>query len=207
MTTSKKRKSVTLKSVLRFNVFIVMAFISLPLLAARVQDRLLFRVNQAVVGVHDLEVAHADLSALSCRFPDSLVIAWVGDKFLPKLKAVSRDLGTSQENLSSNQGNVIFLASVTKLWKVLLFADTQDVALRADLEKKIIKVAGCDSILFANKSMRDSFRRWLRLEIYLRSRYAPNGMSTERDWVDKRRGSINQFAESIDKQLPHENFW
>lgn len=207
MTTSKKRKSVTLKSVLRFNVFIVMAFISLPLLAARVQDRLLFRVNQTVVGVHDLEVAHADLSALSCRFPDSLVIAWVGDKFLPKLKAVSRYLGTSQENLSSNQGNVIFLASVTKLWKVLLFADTQDVALRADLEKKIIKVAGCDSILFANKSMRDSFRRWLRLEIYLRSRYAPNGMSPERDWVDKRRGSINQFAESIDKQLPHENFW
>lgn len=196
-----------MKSVLRFSFLIVCAVSSLPLFAAGVKDRLLFRVNQTVVGVHDLEVAHADLVALECRFPDSLVLAWVGGKFLPKLRAVAQDLGASAQELRANQGEVIFLASVTKLWKVLLFADTQDVALRSELEKKITKVAGCDSVLFANKSMRDSFRRWLRVEIYLRSRYAPNGMSTERDWVDKRRSSINQFAESIDKQLPHENFW
>lgn len=171
------------------------------------KDRYLFRVTETVVGVHDLEVALDDLRALECRFPDSLLLSWLGEGFAPQLKKVKDDLLNSQESVSKNNSQVIFLAMVRQLWKILVFTDTQDVAIKSELEKQVINVAGCPSVLFTKKQMRDSFRRWLRVEIYLRSRYAPGGINENKEWRAKRLNSIAQFVDSIDKQIAHENFW
>ncbi len=171
------------------------------------KDRYLFRVTETVVGVHDLEVAIDDLQALACRFPDSLLISWLGEGFSPKLKKVTKELLTSDESVAKDNSKVIFLSMVRQLWKILVFTQTQDVTLKPSLEKQVINVAGCPSVLFSKKDMRDSFRRWLRVEIYLRSRYAPGGVNENKEWRTKRLHSITLFVDSIDKQMSHENFW
>lgn len=76
----------------------------------------------------------------------------------------------------------------------------------SELEKQIQNFPGCPSVMF-NKKVRDSFKRWLRVEIYLRSRFAPMGLQSGSEWKTKRLQSITQLVESLDKQLAHENFW
>ncbi|MFP5491535.1 MAG: hypothetical protein ACLGG0_08545 [Bacteriovoracia bacterium] len=195
-----------MKSALRFNLTLILLS-SLLLMGATVKDRYLFRVTETVVGVHDLEVAVDDLKALECRFPDSLLMSWLGDGFSPKLKKVTAELLQSQESVSKDHSKVIFLSMVRQMWKVLVFTDTQDVVLKPELEKQVINVAGCPTVLFTKKEMRDSFKRWLKVEIYLRSRYAPGGITENKEWRAKRLNSIAQFVDSIDKQMSHENFW
>jgi len=198
-----------LKSVLPFNaLWIVFLLLSVSRPAASaVKDRYLFRVGDTVVGVNDLEQAHQDLTALQCRFSDALLETWSNDGFRAKLKKVNEKLATSTSLLSEDQNSIIFISSLRHLWKLLIYVDGQEVTIGGDLQKSMINVPGCPKITLSGGKVRDSFQRWLRVEIYLRSRYAPGGLVSTKDWREKRLQSINQFVDSIDKQLSHENFW
>lgn len=198
-----------MKSALQFNALwiVFLLFITSQTATAAVKDRYLFRVGDTVVGVNDLEQAHQDLTALQCRFPDALLEAWSNDGFRSKLKKVNDKLATSNALLSEDQNSIIFLSSIRHLWKLLIYVDGQEVAMSSDLQKSVVNVPGCPKITLTGGKVRDSFQRWLRVEIYLRSRYAPGGLVSTKDWREKRLQSINQFVDSIDKQLSHENFW
>jgi len=174
---------------------------------AQVKDRYLFRLGEVVVGVNDLAQGHADLVALRCRFPDTFLEAWTSPSYLTKSKATVAKLASATTPLGQDQSSIIFLASLRQLWKLLVYVDGQEVTISKDLEKQIINTSGCPSVTMSGGKMRDSFRRWLRVEVYLRARYAPSGMKSEKDWREKRLLSISQFADSVDKQLNHENFW
>lgn len=198
-----------MKSALQFNALWIVSFILLSLTSAQaaVKDRYLFRIGDTVVGLHDLNQAHADLSALHCRFPDALLDAWTNDSFRGKFKKVIEKISNDKNDLSQDQNSIIFLSSVRQLWKLLIYVDGQSVTLSADLQKSVTSVSGCPGVTLSRGKMRDSFQRWLRVEVYLRSRYAPGGMAKDKEWREKRLQSIAQFVESVDKQLTHENFW
>jgi len=198
-----------LKSALQFNaLWIVFLLLTLSQPAASaVKDRYLFRVGDTVVGAHDLEQAYQELTALQCRFSDALLETWSNDGFRSKLKKVNDKLVASTAPLSEDQNSIIFLSSMRQLWKLLIYVNGQEVAMSSDLQKSIVNVPGCPKITLSGGKVRDSFQRWLRVEIYLRSRYAPGGLVNTKDWREKRLQSINQFVDSIDKQLSHENFW
>lgn len=207
MTILKKRRLEILRSVHLFKI--VFCFLSLALLVGMVKpikDKYLFRLSDKVVGLHDLEEAQQDLSSLQCIFPDSLVGAYTGDAFRNKLKATIVILSQSEKPLSQDNNSIIFLSSVRSLWKLFVYVESQDVNLNQDLENQIMREKGCPHTSSRGK-MRDSFRRWLRVEVYLRSRYAPTGIGRTTEWLSKRQQSITQFVDSLDKQLPHENFW
>ena len=198
-----------MKSALQFNALWIVSLLLLSLSSAQaaIKDRYLFRIQDTVVGVHDLGQAQADLAALHCRFPDALLEAWTNDGFRGKFKKVLDKLASEQGPLSEDQNSIIFLSSVRQLWKLLIYVDGQVVSLSPELQKSVMSVAGCPAITHSRGKMRDSFQRWLRVEVYLRSRYAPGGILKGQDWREKRLQSIAQFVESIDKQLSHENFW
>lgn len=174
---------------------------------AQVKDRYLFRVGDVVVGLHDLDQANTDLAALRCRFPDSLLEAWTSPSYLAKSKSTVTKLSGATTPLAQDQNAIIFLSSMRQLWKLLVYVDGQEVAMSKDLLKQVGNTPGCPSVNLSAGKMRDSFLRWLRAEVYLRARYAPSGMKSEKDWREKRLISISQFADSVDKQLGHENFW
>lgn len=198
-----------MKSALPFNALWVVLILvaSLATANAAIRDRYLFRVGDTVIGVNDLAQTDADLAALHCRFPDALLEAWTSDSFRGKFKKVIEKLGTDRSPLAEDQNSIIFLSSVRQLWKLLIYVDGQAVNMSPELQKSVLNVSGCPAITHARGKMRDSFQRWLRLEVYLRSRYAPGGIVKGQEWREKRLQSIAQFVESIDKQLPHENFW
>ncbi len=203
MITLKKRKSGILKLALQSSfVFLIL----LSSASAELKDRFLFRINDSVVASHDLEQAHKDLRALSCRFSDSLLMAYLTPEYLPKLKSSIDQLSKLTNSLSSENNLLIFLSSVRQNWKLLAYIDSQEVGLTSELEKQVQNFPGCPSVMF-NKKVRDSFKRWLRVEIYLRSRFAPTGIQTGSEWRAKRINSISQLIESLDKQMAHENFW
>ncbi len=198
-----------MKSALQSNALWIVSFLLLaaqPATAA-VKDRYLFRAGDAVVGVNDLIQAHDDLTALNCRFNDSLLEAWSNDGFQSKFKKVYEKLESNSGPLSEDQNSIIFLSSLRQLWKLLVYVDGQEVVISSDLQKSIVNVAGCPKVTLSGGKVRDSFQRWLRVEVYLRSRYAPGGVVNTKEWRDKRLQSINQFVDSLDKQLSHENFW
>ncbi len=205
MTTLKKRKSETLKLALPCSVLAL--FISFAAFAtAVVKDRYLFRVAETVVGSHDIQHAEADLAAIQCRFPDTLLEPWSAETFRAKWRKVGEKLAQLDTPLAQDQNTIIFLTNIRQLWKLFVYVDGQGVSLAAELEKASLHAPGCPSVAMGNK-MRDSFRKWLRVEIYLRSRYAPSGMNSSPEWREKRLQSIVQFIDSLDKQISHENFW
>jgi len=160
-----------------------------------------------VIGVHDLEVASQELRALQCRFPDSLLVLWLGEGFVPRMAEVAADLRDSSAPLGKDSARTIFLSSARQLWKVLLFVEGQEVSVAPELTKAVKALRGCPSVTVAKGQLRESFQRWLRFEVYLRSRYASGGMSEKQEWKTRRAQAIAQLAESIDKQYFHENFW
>ena len=175
--------------------------------AADRSDRFLFRVVDQVVGLQDLRLTDADLSALQCHFSDSLLIEYVGPGFISQLHEVIPQLETLKTPLREKLPLVIFLSSVRQGWKLLSYIDGQEVQITSELEKGLLKPSKCPRVQGERQKLRASFRRWLRVEIYLRSRYAQGGISNDKGKIEKRFQSINLFVDSLDKQLVHEDFW
>ena len=171
------------------------------------KDRFLFRVADQVVSVQDLKLTDADFSSLACQLPDSLLLEHVGDGFRKKLHESVARLDTLTTPLGGETPLIIFLASVRQIWKLLTYIDTQDVSISSDLEKSFLGASQCPSIMGPDKKMRASFRRWLRVEVYLRSRYGQGKISQEKGRKEKRFQSISLFVDSLDKQVVHEDFW
>ncbi len=205
MTTSKRKRSGTSRLAPRFRAFLVALLITAPALAEG--DRFLFRVGDQVVGARDLGQAADDLTAIGCRFPDSLLLEYLGEGYLVKLRHERDVLAGLKTPLASSVPTTIFLASLRRVWKLLAYVDTQEVTLAPALEKEVLKAKGCPSAEATRGQMRASFRRWLRVEVYLRSRYGQGRPGADAERRDKRFHSIDLFVDSLDKQMSHENFW
>lgn len=188
-------------------VAILLCFISIAAAPLRVQERFLFRVAEQVVGLSDLRLNDTDFTALACHLPDSLILEYVGSGFRQKLHENVPRLEALKTPLREETPLVIFLSSLRQVWKLLTYIDTQEVAIAADLEKSFLRTSSCPSVAGADKKMRSSFRRWLRVEIYLRSRYAQGAVSQDQSRKEKRFQSIALFVDSLDKQVSHEDFW
>lgn len=171
------------------------------------KDRFLFRVVDQVVGLQDLTLADSDLTALRCHFSDSLVLEYVGEGFLPRLHESISLIEQLKTPLRQDSRLVIFLSSVRQIWKLLTYVDGQEVQIGQDLEKGLLAPSKCPSVEGEGKKFRASFRRWLRVEVYLRSRYAQGGVTQEKGRREKRFQSIALLIDSLDKQLAHEDFW
>lgn len=202
MTTSKKNASGTLRSALRYSLFFLFSFTAT---AAPRGDRFLFRVADQVVAGDDLAQAGEDLTALDCRFPDSLLADYLGKGLAPKLREEAVALAKLEGPLKAHPPRTIFLGTLRRYWKLLTYVEGQEVEIAPALEKELANVPGCPSIIDGDNKVRASFRRWLRTEIYLRSRYARAGVAGTNP--EKRRESIELFVDSLDKQLGHEDFW
>jgi len=138
--------------------------------SATTSDRYIYRIETMVVGAHDLEVAHKDLKALFCRFPDSLLREWISDSFLKKLSETASQLKTIKKPIDKENNLIIFLASTRQLFKLLNYINTQEVSLDSTLIKAVSKAPGCPAVNWREEALSRSFERWLRLEVYLRSR-------------------------------------
>ncbi len=203
----KKRKSVTSKSVHLFK-FILMACLFMgQAYSNTTSDRYIYRIESMVVGAHDLEIAHSDLEALFCRFPDSLLREWISDSYLKKLSATATELNSLKKPLDKDSPLIIFLSSTRQLFKLLNYLNSQEVSLDPALITAVSKAPNCPTVRWRNEPLRRSFEKWLRLEVYLRSRYAPSGIQKNSDWRKRRVESVLQFVDSLDKQVVHENFW
>lgn len=171
------------------------------------KDRFLFRVADQVVSLQDLKLTDEDFSALQCHLDDSLILEYLGSGFRKKLHENVLLLEKLEGPLGAHRPLVIFLASMRQVWKLLNYVDAQEVAITPELEKSILAPSKCPSVTGTDKKMIASFKRWLRVEIYLRSRYAQNGMDQRPERKEKRFQSINLFIDSLDKQIVHEDFW
>lgn len=160
-----------------------------------------------VVGVNDLEQAHYDLIALFCRFPDSLLREWLSEDYLKRLESTVKGLKDLKKPLDKDSHFIIFVASTRQIYKLINYLNGQEVSLDPNLIKSVSKVKGCPDVTWNARSLSRSFERWLRLEVYLRSRYAPTGIQSSKDWRKRRVESVLQFVDSLDKQVVHENFW
>lgn len=171
-------------------------------------ERFLFRVGEEVVSLNDLMQAEKDIAALHCRFDDSLFLAHLGDKFSVQLHQLNSSLEDVTKSIRDNKADTVFLTRVRQNWKLLSFVDTQDVALTPQLEDATKAVSGCPPITDTAGKMRSSFRRWLRAEIYLRSRYGGSDHgSSKKEAMEKRLQSVGFFLETLEKQVSHEDFW
>lgn len=204
MTTSKKRKSGTLRSALRFSFLFILILLTV---AATRGDRFLFRVSDQVVGVEDLNQAHVDLTTLRCHFSDALLIEYLGEGFLAKLEKETETLSKLTKPLGEQTPLIIFLSAIRQKWKLMVYVDSQEVDISPDLEKGLMGSKACASIEGTDKKMRGSFRKWLRVEIYLRSRYGQGMTASDTSRKEKRLQSVNLFVDSLDKQVTHEDFW
>jgi hypothetical protein len=175
--------------------------------AAKRGDRYLFRVADQVIGVEDMGQAHVDLTTLECHFSDALLIEYLGEGFLAKLEKEVAALSKLTTPLGEQTPLVIFLSAVRQKWKLMVYVDSQEVDVAADLEKGLLKSKGCAGIAGSDGKIRGSFRKWLRVEIYLRSRYGQGKTASDTSRRDKRLQSINLFVDSLDKQVTHEDFW
>lgn len=171
------------------------------------KDRFLFRVADQVISLQDLRLADDDFVALKCHLPDSLVLEFLGSSFQKRLHENVLVLEKLDGQLGENRPLVIFLASIRQIWKLLNYVDTQEVTITSELEKSLLAPSKCPSIASSDKKLKASFKRWLRVEIYLRSRYAQNGIDQKVEKKEKRFQSINLFIDSLDKQIAHEDFW
>lgn len=211
MTILKRRKSETSKSARLFKLILIACltvfFTVGHVFSATTNDRYIYRIETMVVGAHDLEVAHKDLRALFCRFPDSLLRDWITETYLKKLSDTAKELQSLKKPLNKETNLIIFLASTRQLFKLLNYLNGQEVTLDSTLVKAVSKAPGCPPVNWKSEPLSRSFERWLRLEVYLRSRYAPSGIQASADWRKRRVESVLQFVDSLDKQVAHENFW
>jgi hypothetical protein len=164
-------------------------------------------VSEQVVGVEDLAQAHVDLTALQCHFPDALLVEYLGEGFLAKLAKEAGTLASLSTPLGEQTPLVIFVSAVRQKWKLMVYVDSQEVDITADLESGLLKSKSCAKLATSDGKMRGSFRRWLRVEIYLRSRYGQGITAADSSRKERRLQSINLFVDSLDKQVSHEDFW
>jgi len=173
-------------------------------------DRFVFKVMDDIYSFHDLSYQSRNLSALKCIYSDAFVVKYFGEDFLLKFKKFIQEF--PKENLEVIKYlhlNEDILKQIRFFFKGMKYAEDQKLVVNQDVKNLIVtstKVNKCDLKILKDDGLKANFTSLLRLELYLRSRYAPQMDSKKIDFQTV-RSSIDLFIESLDKQFSHEYFW
>ncbi len=195
-----------LKLALLFSLFISKTQADQVLLS----DRFIFKVMDDVYSLQDLNYQSRNLNALKCVYPDAFVLRYFGEDFLKKFKKFNEEF--PQENSEAIKYLHLhedLLRQIRFFFKGMKYAEDQKLVVSEDVTKIIIeatKVNKCDTKILKDDGLKANFISLLRLELYLRSRYAPQMDSKKIDF-NTVKSSIDLFIESLDKQFSHEYFW
>lgn len=189
---------------------------------------LIFKVSDQIYFFNDLETLYKDLEAYSCAMPDSIIFKLV------KLKFNKDEKNNFKVAADSLKEKAPFESPMLEIWKelkILLkienYLGTQKVVVAEGLDKQVLSLAKSSSCHFQSKQLL-IINRLLKLEVFLKSRFNPksvwitddevkrlqdaNPKMTAKELKEKEHSrkideSIDMFIKTLERQIPHEDFW
>ena len=169
------------------------------------KDLFVYRTGNAVFSLNKLENYSHYLKDINCFYPGSLTHARYGE-----LANTSSSYFDTEVFKIKNEGPEFrkTTAGFLALSKMIRYASSQSVSVSSDLPKAFrlaAKNAGCSLRGFEGDDMKEEMRKLVLLEVFLRSRFAPDSKGE----LDEKRKktiveSIRSLEESVGNQIEHE---
>lgn len=173
-------------------------------------DRFLLKILDQTVSLQDFQYQTRNLNALQCVYEDAFIVQYFEKKFIEELELFLKNFPKTDEEVSRYmQQHTDLLHKARHFFKVLRYAEDQKLLITPKLTDIIhqgTKENKCDSEILHKDTLKTNFQSLLRMELYLRSRYAGQLKNSNQDFKTI-RPSIDLFVESLDKQFAHEYFW
>lgn len=217
----------------KFLLTLVIYFgISFGLFAAAITHKnwAIFKVADQIYFFNDLDSLYSDIDAYKCSMPDSILFKVIKLNLKKDEKKIIRD---ASEKLADQAPFDPALINIWKELKIFLkienYISSQKVVMVPGLEKQIISLAKSSSCNLGTKQM-SIITRLVKAEIFLKSRFsqksvwitdeevkkiqASNTASKlslaeikEKELERKVSESIELFIKTLERQIPHEDFW
>lgn len=159
------------------------------------KDTFIYRVNDEVFSISDIEHIKQELYVLACLYPDSILV-----RTFP--------LHSFKKNKKKSE---LFKHAIL-LSKLNQYVESHSVHLSRKLKKAFYlatrKECNSINIFESTNSFSDSFRKILSSEVFLRKRFLgeKQGVNTTKS-IDKAMASIRSLLIVIDKQVESETYW
>lgn len=191
---------------------------------------LVLKVSEQIYFFNDLQALYNDLDGYYCAMPDSIIFKVIKLNFK---KTEKDNLKTAAENLKEKAPFDPEMIQIWKELKILLkienYLNSQKVVVVPGLEKQILNLAKGSSCQLGPKQT-SAITRFLKVEIFLKSRFNPKSVwitdeeikkiqaadvgtkltvneIKERELERKINESIDMFVKTLERQIPHEDFW
>lgn len=191
---------------------------------------LVFKVSEQIYFFNDLQSIYSDLDGYYCAMPDSIIFKVIKLNFK---KTEKEKLRAAAENLKEKAPFEPEMIQIWKELKILLkienYLNSQKVVVVPGLEKQILNLAKGSSCHLGPKQT-SVITKFLKIEIFLKSRFNPKSVwitdeeikkiqtaevgtkltvneIKERELERKINESIDMFIKTLERQIPHEDFW
>jgi hypothetical protein len=170
------------------------------------KDRYLFKVADSAVSLNEAAIALKELQILNCFLGESVFFQLYRLEDMQVWQKVLQEIyakGFLPEVITEGQSALIKIRS---LWKLKQFVSSQNVVIHSQVEKSLQEDKSCGryNVKFP---LKNSFLSWLKVDVFLRARFNPEGVSVQEEWRKKRLSAAQLLLESIEAQVPHENYW
>lgn len=182
-----------------------------------IQDAFVYKVNDEIFTISDIDRQAVELKTLACLYPDSLL-----KKIFPSLNELSKNKTRNSNSLSSlfggeltdklvEQYKEVFESSIT-LSKLNQYVESHNVYLSKNIIKAFYVATRkeCKEIkIFKNANhFTDSFKDLLSSEVFLRRRFlGENERNISKKGYQKAILSIKGLLKTIDKQVSSKAYW
>lgn len=210
------------------NILIFSVSLSAQAVAVSHKNWLIFKVSDQIYFFNDLETIYNDLNSYSCAMPDSIIFNVIN------LSLKNEEADRFKKASEMIKEKAPFEPTMIEIWKELKtllkienYSNTQKVVVADGLDKQVLSLSKGSECNLSAKQL-PMINRFLKLEVFLKSRFNPKSVwitddelkhlktinpkaSTseikEKELQRKIKESIEMFIKTLERQIPHEDFW
>lgn len=173
-------------------------------------DRFLLKVLDRTISFQDIAFHQRNLKALSCVYPESMVVNYFEKKMVKDLAQFVTKFPKDEVAVKKYlHGHESTLKEIRLYFKMLRYSEDQNSKVTPEISELIregSKDNKCDLGIIYKDTLKTNFISLLKLELYLKSRYGAQ-LKSSKSGFQGIRPSLDLFTESLDKQFGHEYFW
>jgi hypothetical protein len=217
MKESLTRVSVTWRLVLQFKMLklgsIYLGFFLISSFAFGVtkpmKDWAIFKVSDQIYFSSDITPLYQDFWTFHCAYEDAILFKVVSLEFSKNERDMLEQIGVTDVSPYNEKSKKVF-RELRKLLKLISYSSQAKVSMKESLPLEVMSLAKASNCRHRGALTAKAFDRFLRLEVFLKSRFNSRLTTEPKDKKkndEKSIEGIEAFFKTVERQISHEDFF
>jgi hypothetical protein len=173
------------------------------------KDWAVFKIADQVYFSSDLVPIYQDFWTFHCAYDDAVIFRLVDLEFTKNERDMMEQIGLTNSSPYTDSNKRVF-KELRKLLKLISYSSQAKVSIKDSLPSEVMSLAKATNCRHRGALTTKSFDRFLRAEIFLKSRFTGRTSNDTKDSKkinDKSVEGIEAFFKTVERQISHEDFF